>query len=99
MGIVGAILGAIVAVALMVGFTMLTQFRFPLLGTVMGVIIGFGARLLYRGTDYTLGIMCAVVAFFTIGATLFLMFGILGILFSSISLVIGMGMAFKIASG
>jgi hypothetical protein len=98
LGIVGACVGAVVAVGLMVGFTMFTHFRFPLLGTVMGAIIGFGARFMYRGTDTTLGAMAAVVAFFAIGGTLYFLFGIIGMLLCMVSLIIGVGMAFKIAS-
>lgn len=99
LGTVGALLGAVVAVGFMVGSHIILGFSFPIFGTVMGAIIGFGARLMYRGTDSTLGGMAALVAFITIGATLYLMFGILGILFSLVSLVIGVAMAFKIASG
>jgi hypothetical protein len=100
LGVVGAILGAVVAVALMVGFTMFTGMRFPLIGTVMGAIIGFGARLMYRGTDSTLGFMSAGVAFVTIVGTFLLMFNIISILMSGvISLMVGVTMAWKVASG
>ena len=99
LGVLGAILGAIVGVVLMVSASMFLGFKFPLLGTIMGAIIGFGARLLYRGTDSTLGGMAAVVALITITATLYLMFGVLGLAFSAMSIVIGAVMAFKIASG
>src|SRR6185437_13353089 len=71
MGILGAVLGAIVAVVLMVGFTEFAGFRFPLLGTGMGVIIGFGARLLYKGTSSSLGAVSAGISFVTIAGTLF----------------------------
>lgn len=98
LGIVGALLGAAIAVGLMVGFTAFTGQRFPILGTVMGAIIGFGARLLYRGTDMTLGAMSAAVALITIGGTLFAMFGVFGLLFSTISIIVGTMFAFKVAS-
>lgn len=99
LGIVGAFLGAAVAVGFMVGSHVFFGFSFPLFGTIMGAIIGFGARLMYHGTDSTLGGMAAAVALVTIAATLFLMFGIIGMAFSLMSLVIGVGAAFKIASG
>jgi hypothetical protein len=98
LGIAGALLGAAVAVGFMVGTHVFFGFSFPMFGTIMGAIIGFGARLFYRGTSSTLGAMAALVAFVTVGATLFLMFGILGILFSLISLVVAVVFAFKIAS-
>jgi hypothetical protein len=99
LGIVGALLGAVVAVGLMVAFTMFTGMKFPLLGTVEGAIIGFGARLLYRGTSSTLGAMSAAVAFVTIIATFLLMFNIISILMSGvISLLVGVSIAFKVAS-
>lgn len=99
LGTLGALIGAVFAVGFMVGTKVFFGFSFPLFGTIMGVMIGFGARLMYRGTDSTLGGMSALVAFVTIGATLYIMFGILGILFCLVSLVIGTAAAFKIASG
>jgi hypothetical protein len=98
-GIAGAFLGAAVALALMAGFTMLTGMKFPLLGTVEGAIIGFGARLLYKGTSSTLGAMSAGVAFLTIIGTFLMMFDIFSILLSGvISLLVGVSVAFKIAA-
>lgn len=100
MGTVGALLGALVAVGLMYGFAVFAGFRFPLMGTLMGAIIGFGARLMYHGTDSSLGGIAAAIAFVTIGGTLFFMFGLFGVLLSGfITMVVGVGMAFKIASG
>jgi hypothetical protein len=99
LGTLGAFVGAVVAVVLMVSASMFLGFRFPLFGTIMGAIIGFGAKLFYRGTDSTLGGMAAVVALITISATLYLMFGVLGMTFSFVSIIIGVAMAFKIASG
>jgi hypothetical protein len=99
LGILGAIIGAVVAFALMGGFTEFTGMKFPLLGTVEGAIIGFGARLLYRGTSSTLGAMSAAVAFFTIILTFFFFFSIITILLSGvISLLVGVSIAFKVAS-
>ena len=99
MGIVGALAGAAVAVSLMVGFYAFTGFKFPLTGSLMGAVIGFGARFMYHGTSSSLGGVAAAVAFFTIFGTLYFMFGFFDVLLSGfISLVIGMAMAFKIAS-
>jgi hypothetical protein len=99
LGIVGALLGATVAVGFMVGSRIFFGFSFPLFGTIMGAMIGFGARLLYRGTDSSLGGVAALIAFLVIGATLYLMFGVLGLLMSLMAIVIGTAAAFKIASG
>jgi hypothetical protein len=99
LGIVGALVGALVAAALMAGFTMLTGMKFPLLGTVEGLMIGFGARLFYKGTSSTLGAVSAAVAFFTIAGTLFFLFDIFSVLLTGvISLLVGVSMAFKVAS-
>jgi hypothetical protein len=99
LGVVGALLGAIVAVALMGGFTAFTGMRFPLLGTAEGAIIGLGARLMYRGTSSTLGAMCAAVAFVTIITTFLLFFSVISIVLSGvISLLIGVSIAFRVAS-
>jgi hypothetical protein len=99
LGIIGALIGAMVGIGLMAAFIMFTHFRFPALGTVEGALIGFGARLFYRGTSSTLGAMCAVVAFFTIIGTYLLFFNIIIILLSGvISLLIGVSIAFKVAS-
>ena len=55
LGTLGALGGAVVAAGLMTAFVMFTGFKFPLMGTVMGAIIGFGARLGYKGTVHDLG--------------------------------------------
>jgi hypothetical protein len=96
MGILGALIGAVIAAGLMYGFFELTGFKFPLTGTLMGAIIGYGARLMYKGTSSSLGGMAAAVALLTIAGTMYFMFGIL--LSGIISLIVGTGFAFKIAS-
>jgi hypothetical protein len=99
LGTVGAIIGAVFSVGLMVGAQMFFGYCPSIVGIAMGALIGFAARLFYKGTDSTLGGMSAAVAFVTIGGTLYLMFGLLGIAFDIIYLLIGTAMAFKIASG
>jgi hypothetical protein len=99
LGVLGCVIGAVVAVALMYGFYMFTGFKFPLTGTLMGAIIGYGGRLAYKGTSSALGGVAAAIAFLTILGTLFFMFGLFSVLLSGfVSLVIGVGMAFKLAS-
>src|SRR6185312_15764533 len=51
MGLLGAFLGAAIGAGLMYGFFILTDFRFPLMGTGVGALTGLGARMFFRGTD------------------------------------------------
>jgi hypothetical protein len=98
LGVVGAFIGAVVAVVLMVGFTEFTHLKFPLMGTVMGAIIGFGARLMYRGTDSNLGAMAAAVSLISVGSTLFFLFGTNGMISSLVSVIFAVMFAFKASS-
>jgi hypothetical protein len=75
LGILGAFLGAAIGGGLMFGFTMLTDFRFPLMGTAIGVLTGLGARILARGTDSALGGIAAGFALVSVCGTLFLIYG------------------------
>lgn len=98
LGILGAFLGSAVGAALVYGFFLWAQFRFPFTGTVIGLFAGFGARLLARGTDTMLGFVAAAFALITVVGVFFLMYGaffILGI----ISIVICVYFAYRIASG
>jgi hypothetical protein len=54
MGVLGAFLGAAIGGALVYGFFAWLNLRFPLTGTVTGLLAGYGARLMARGTDMTL---------------------------------------------
>jgi len=96
LGIVGAIVGAALGAGLMYGFFAMTDFRFPLMGTAIGVLTGLGARILARGTDMTLGAIAGAIAFLVTGGTLYLMFGDIaaGFILSMIASVV---LAFKIA--
>jgi hypothetical protein len=98
LGILGAILGAVVGGGLMFGFFYMTGFRFPLTGTAIGVLSGVGARVLARGTDSTLGAIAAAISLATIVGLFFLMYGefyVLGI-FSVFACTY---FAYRIASG
>jgi hypothetical protein len=72
------------------------DFRFPLMGTGIGVLAGPGARVLYKGTDMTLGVITAVIALFATAGTLYLMFGDLAGMFI-LSMIVSVSMAYKIA--
>ena len=97
MGLVGAFIGATLGAGLMYGFYAGTGFRFPLMGTVIGIVSGFGARLLAKGTDSTLGALAAVLAVAANGATLYFMFGEFSATYA-ISLAVGGYFAYRIAS-
>jgi hypothetical protein len=95
-GIVGAIIGAAVGAGLMYGFFLLTDFRFPLMGTGVGALTGLGARVLARGTDMSLGVIAGLVALLSTAGTLYLMFGEMAGMFV-ISMVVSVSFAYKIA--
>jgi hypothetical protein len=97
LGIVGALLGAAVGAGLMYGFFLATGFRFPLLGTGIGLLTGLGARMFYRGTDMGLGVLAACISLFTSAGALYLMFGDAAIL-GFVSVIISGFVAFRIAS-
>ena len=98
LGIVGAVAGAIIGGGLMYGFYQFAGFRFPLLGVGIGVLTGYGAKLLFKGTDTTLGVIAAVIALLTVVGTLYFMYGEFPIV-SIISVVISASVAYRIASG
>jgi len=102
LGILGAFLGAAVGAGLMYGFAALTGFRFPLTGTCIGLLTGFGARILARGTDMTLGAFAGAIALVATGGTLFLIYGsdllTMFIVSMSITTLVSVSFAYRIAS-
>jgi len=82
----------------MYAFFLFAGFRFPLLGVGIGLLTGYGAKLLYKGTENTLGIISAVIALVAVVGTLFLMYGTFPLI-SIISVVVSVSMAYRIASG
>ena len=97
-GILGAVLGAAVGSGLMFGFYSLAGFRFPLLGVGIGILTGFGAKSLFKGTDSTLGYISGGIALLAVVGTLFLMYGTFPFL-NIISVIVSVSVAYKIASG
>lgn len=93
-GIIGALLGASIGVALMYGFYLLMDFRFPLLGVGIGYLTGFGARKMFKGTDNTLGMISGGIALVAVVATLYLMYGEFPLL-SIISVVVSVSVAYR----
>ncbi|HEY3761549.1 MAG TPA: hypothetical protein VGN23_07365 [Verrucomicrobiae bacterium] len=97
LGILGAIIGAVVGGGLMFAFFALVGFRFPITGVIIGICTGYGARLLGRGTDTTLGYVAGAIALATILAVFFLMYGgIPGLSF--ISIIICVYGAYRLSS-
>lgn len=96
LGILGAFLGAALGAGLMYGFFALTDFRFPLMGTCIGALTGLGARVLYKGTDMSLGAIAGGIALLATGGTLYFMFGDFAVTFA-ISMVVSVSLAYKIA--
>jgi hypothetical protein len=97
MGILGAVLGSGLGSAAMYGFYLFAQFRFPLLGIAIGFVTGLGAKLLYKATDNTLGIIAGLLAGGSVFGTLYMMYGGFRIL-SIISLVVSISVAYRTAS-
>jgi hypothetical protein len=98
LGILGAFIGALVGAGAMYGFYEWAGFRFPLLGVGIGVLTGFGAKLLYKGTDSTLGIISGGIALIAVVGTLYLMYGTFPVI-SIISVVVSVSLAYRISSG
>lgn len=97
MGVLGALLGAAVGIGAMFGFYTLAGFRFPLLGVGIGILTGFGAKILFKGGDEKLGYISGGIALAAVVATLYLMYGEFPIL-SIISVIISASLAYRIAS-
>ena len=97
LGLLGAFLGAFLGAGLMYGFYQLAGFRFPLLGVGIGFLTGYGAKLLFKGTDQTLGILSGVIALIAVVGTLYLMYGDFPIL-SIISVIVSVSVAYRMAS-
>jgi hypothetical protein len=97
LGILGALLGAVIGGVVVYAFYTWAGFRFPLSGVGIGALTGYGARLLGRGTDTTLGIIAGALALISIVGAFYLMYGNF-FLFGIISIVISVGVAYRLAS-
>ena len=96
-GILGALGGAAVGIGAMFAFYSLAGFRFPLLGVGIGILTGYGAKLMNKGGDSTLGYVSGGIALAAVVATLFLMYGTFPML-SIISVAVSVSLAYRIAS-
>jgi hypothetical protein len=96
LGILGAFLGAALGVGIMIGFRIWADFRFPWMGTGIGVLTGLGARILAKGTDAALGAIAGAIAFMATAGTLYLIVGDIAALFF-VSMAVSVYFAYKIA--
>jgi hypothetical protein len=97
LGILGALLGACIGIVLMYGFSLLTGFRFPLLGVSIGALTGFGGRKLFKGTDHSLGLICGGIAMVSVVATLYMIYGDFPFV-SIISVIVSVSVAYRISA-
>ncbi len=98
LGVVGALAGAAVGSGILFALSIALGIRFPLFGTITGALSGFGARILYRGTDSSLGAIAAVISVIATTGSLYLLLGPEGMMFSIISIIVSASMAWRIAS-
>ena len=96
-GVMGALAGAVLGAAAMYGFYLLAGFRFPLLGVGIGALTGYGAKLLYKGTDHTLGVISGTIATVAVVGTLFLIYHDFPLL-NIISVAVSISVAYRIAA-
>jgi len=96
-GVLGALGGAAIGVVLMLSFYKCFGFRFPLLGVGIGLLTGFGAKIFFKGTDNTLGVVSGLVALVAVVGSLFMMYGEFPFL-SLISVVVSVSVAYRISS-
>ena len=97
LGVLGAFLGAVVGAILVYAFFEWVGFRFPWSGVGIGALTGYGARLMGRGTHTTLGVIAGAIALAAIVGVFFLMYGGF-FLFGIISIVLCVGVAYRLAS-
>ena len=98
-GILGALAGAAIGIGVMFGFFEVLHFNFPLIGVGTGLLTGYGARLLYKGGDQTLGIISAVIALLSVVGTLLLIYGIDDFpMLRIISVIVSASVAYRIAA-
>jgi hypothetical protein len=96
-GILGALAGAVVGAGLMYGFAKMAGFRFPLFGCAIGLLTGWLARFLAKGTDNTLGAISAGLAVVATAATLYFIYGEFPII-CIISVAVSASVAYRMAS-
>ena len=78
LGILGALLGALIGSGILYAVHHWGEFRFPwlaLLGIGIGVLTGGGAKLLFKGGSKALGITSGAIALAAVVGTLFLTYG------------------------
>lgn len=100
LGILGAFIGAAIGAGILYAFFEMIGIRFPLIGTITGLMCGYGARWMARGTDMTLGAIAGALALISLGGTFYFIYLQSGEVFVSafISTIIAVGFAYRVAS-
>ncbi len=97
-GGIGAVIGAVVSSALLIGLSIAIGFRFPLFGIIIGYLTGLGARWMARGTDNSLGIVASVIALLAVTGSLVFLFNSFSP-FNLITIAFAVGCAWRVSSG
>lgn len=97
-GIFGALIGAFIGMGIMYGFYEWAGIRFPLMGIGIGVLTGYGAKILSKGMDMTLGIFSGAIALLAVVGSLYLMYGTFPLI-NIISVAVSVSVAYRISSG
>jgi hypothetical protein len=83
MGIVGAVAGALLAMAIWYAMVAFTGSSWGIVAWGVGVVVGFGGRLLGKASSYGLGLVCGVCALIAILGGEY--FGIRGLISNQVS--------------
>ncbi len=81
----------------MFAFYSFAGFRFPLLGVGIGILTGYGGKLLFKGGDTVLGYISGGIALAAVVGTLYLMYGTFPMM-SIISVIVSVSFAYRIAA-
>lgn len=100
LGTLGAGIGAVLGALAVYGFFVWADFKFPWSGTGIGLLAGFGARILARGTDSTLGAIAAAITVAAVLGVFYLIYLQFGLFYISaiFSAIIGAILANRLSS-
>jgi hypothetical protein len=101
LGALGAFLGAAMGVGIILGFAYAMHFTLSAMVILIGLLSGAGARIMYRGSDSSLGGIAAFITFVASGGTLFFFLGLFAVMniASVMAFLISVSVAWKIGSG
>lgn len=101
LGALGAFLGAALGVGIVFGLSFAMGFMISATVILIGLLSGAGARIMYRGSDSSLGGVAALITVLATAGTLFFFSGFFALMsvMSVMSLLISVSSAWKIGSG